>query len=154
VRYLAIDKEPYFIAYAVFDDKALVDYGFIAFSEKEENKRVEEIWHKISKLIADKKPTFVLTHLLDLRYTKKEDLEKIVAIKTLLRKLSLDYKAVYGEFRTYGWEQRITGMKKPSPKRKLDIAREYSDSIIKVEIANAIILGESVAHGRLQIGRD
>ena len=32
------DKEPYFIAYAVFDDKALVDYGFMVFNEKDENK--------------------------------------------------------------------------------------------------------------------
>lgn len=154
MRYLAIDKEPYFIAYAVFDDKALVDYGFMVFNEKDENKRIEEIWNKISQLLKDKKPTFVLTQMLDLRYTKKEDLEKIIPIRTILRKLSLDYKTVYSEFRTYGWEKRITNMEKPSPKRKLDIARQYSDKISMVQIANAIILGESVAHGRLQIGRD
>jgi hypothetical protein len=154
MRYLAIDKEPYFIAYAVFDDKALVDYGFMVFNEKDENKRIEEMWHKISQLLKDKKPTFVLTQMLDLRYTKKEDLEKIIPIRTILRKLSLDNKAVYSEFRTYGWEKRITNMEKPSPKRKLDIARQYSENISMVQTANAIILGESVAHGRLQIGRD
>lgn len=154
MRYLAIDKEPYFIAYALFEDKALIEHGFIAFGGKSESDRIEEIWYKLIKLIERTKPTFILTHMLDLRYTKKEDLEKIVPIRTLLRKLSIDYNVVYGEFRTYGWEKRITNMEKPSPKRKLDIAREYDENITKVQIANAIILGESVAHGRLQIGRD
>ena len=50
--------------------------------------------------------------MLDLRYTKKEDLEKIIPIRTILRKLSLDYKTVYSEFRTYGWENYKHGKTK------------------------------------------
>ena len=154
MKYLAIDKEPHFLAFALFEDKALVEHGYMTFNAKNENDRIKEIWSKIEHLIKEKKPLFVLTQMIDLNDIRKKELEKIVTVPTILRKLSIDCNAIYSEFRTFGWEQRITDMDKPSPKRKLKIAREYDSNIELVKIANAIILGESVVHGRLQIGRD
>lgn len=154
MRYLAIDKEPYALFYAIFDDKTLSDYGMVSFLRKDENERVDEIWNKVAMLLDRTQPTFVITHLLDLRYTPKKKFEKMVEIKTILRKMCLDRNIIYHEFRTYGWEKRITHMKKPSPKAKLDVAKEYDETINNVNIANAIILGEGVAYKRLQIGSD
>ena len=57
-------------------------------------------------------------------------------------------------FRSWGWEQRITDMKKPSKKAKLKIVKEYSKMIDREEVANAIILGEGVIYNRLQIGKE
>ena len=45
-------------------------------------------------------------------------------------------------------------MEKPSPKRKLDIARQYSDKIKHGSNSKCDYTWQSVAHGRLQIGRD
>ncbi|GEM_PF-2823509 len=154
--YLAIDKHPYFIAYAVFEyeSKKLIRYGEIFFKEKNESDRVNEIWVKLDILIKTVKPAIIVTHLIDLKMVLKKDLEHIFQIKTILRKLCIDYNILYNEFRTYGWEKRITKLKKPSKTAKLEIAKEYSQDIESVYIANAIILCEGVVWNRLQIGRD
>lgn len=155
MKYLAIDKHPYFIAYALFqyESKELLSFGTVYFREKNETDRLNEIWRNIENLLDDTKPNGVLTHWLDLRTTLKRDLEHTMQVKTILRKLCSDRNITYNEFRTNGWEQRITDLKKPSPRAKLKIVQEYSKIIDTVEVANAIILGEGVVWKRLQIGR-
>ena len=96
----------------------------------------------------------MLTQLLDLRYTMKRELEQIMQMRTILRKLCYDKNIMYNEFRTVGWEKRITDLKKPSRIAKLKIAKEYSNMIDREEVADAIILAEGVVWNRLQIGRD
>lgn len=154
MKYLSINQSPYSLDYAVFNDKKLVTWGTLYFHEKNESKRINEIWEKVEQLLTEENPTIVLTHLIDLRHTLKRDLEHIFQLKTVLRKLCSDKKILYSEFRSVGWEKRITHLKQPSKKAKLDIAHEYSLLIDRVEVANAVILGESVVWGRLQIGRD
>jgi hypothetical protein len=155
MKYLAIDKNPYFISYALFEyeTKKLLKFGTVNFRQKDENERLKEIWVKIDVLLDELNPNGVLTHWLDLRNTLKRDLEHTMQVKTILRKLCIDKEITYNEFRTNGWEKRIIGLKKPSPRAKLKIAQEYSKDIESVEIANAIILGEGVVWNRLQIGR-
>jgi hypothetical protein len=153
---LAIDKHPYFIAYALFkyETRELLTFGIVYFKEKGETERLGEIWERLESLLIETEPNGVLTHWLDLRNTLKRDLEHIMQVKTVLRKLCMDMNITYNEFRTNGWEKRITDLKQPSKISKIKIAKEYSPMIDSVEIANAIILGEGVVWNRLQIGRD
>ena len=154
--YLSINSSPYSLDFAIFDyeSKKLLQFGTAFYKEKNHTERIIEIWNNIEELFDEIKPNIVLTQLLDLRYTMKRDLEHIMQIKTILRKLCFDKNIMYNEFRTIGWEKRITDLKKPSKKAKLKIAREYSNLIDREEIADAIILCEGVIHNRLQIGVD
>ena len=154
--YLSINSSPYTIDFCVFDyqTKKMLRFGTAYYHEKDHTKRIIEIWNNIDELLNEIQPNIVLTQMLDLRYTLKRDLENIVSIRTILRKLCYDKNILYNEFKTSGWEKRITNLKKPSKKAKLKIAKEYSNLIDREEVANAIILGESVVWNRLQIGRD
>jgi len=156
MKYLAIDKNPYFVSYALFqyESKELLKFGTVYFRQKDENERLKEIWVKIDALLDEMNPNGVLTHWLDLRTTLKRDLEHTMQVKTILRKLCIDKEITYNEFRTNGWEKRITDLKKPSPRAKLKIVQEYSKDIESKEVANAIILGEGVVWQRLHIGRE
>jgi len=156
MKFLAIDKNPYYIAYALFqyESKELLSFGTVRFTQKNETDRLNEIWEKISKLLDETNPNGVLTHWLDLRVTLKRDLEHTMQIKTILRKLCSDKNITYNEFKTDGWEKRITDLKRPSKISKLKIVKEYSQDIESEEVANAIILGEGVVWNRLHVGRD
>jgi hypothetical protein len=156
MTYLAIDKHPYFIAFSSWnkETKSLIDFGKVYFHAKEESERIVEIWKGIEDLIQETNPNMVLTHWLDLKTVMKRDLEHIVQVKTILRKICIDNNIMYNEFRTNGWEMRITNQKKPSKVAKIKIAKEYSQMIDSVEVANSIILGEGVVWNRLQIGRE
>jgi len=153
---LSINSGPYQLDFAVFDykTKKLLQYGTSYYHEKDSSKRINEIWESLEELLDDIKPMIIVTQLLDLRYTMKRDLEHILQIRTVLRKLAYDKNIMYNEFKTIGWEQRITEQKKPSKRAKLKIANEYSNLIDREEVCDAIILGEGVVHNRLQIGSD
>lgn len=153
---LSIDKKPYYISFAVFDfeKRTLKKWGTIYFVEKSESERVNEIWVAIEELLNEVNPNILLTQWIDLERTTKKDLGPITQIKTALRKLCFDRNIIYNEFKTLGWEKKITNQTKPSKKSKLAIAKEYSPLIDSIGVANAIILGEGVVWNRLQIGRD
>jgi len=155
MKFLAIDKNPYYIAFALFqyESKKLISFGTVRFTQKNETDRLNEIWEKIGKLLDETNPNGVLTHWLDLRTTLKRDLEHVMQVKTVLRKLCSDKNITYNEFKTDGWEKRIINLKQPSKLSKIKIAREYDKSITDDKIANAIILGEGVVWNRLQVGR-
>lgn len=154
--YLSINSSPYTIDFAVFqyDTKELIQYGTAYYKEKDHTNRIIEIWNNIEELLDEVKPNIVLTQMLDLRHTLKRDLEQIIQIRTVLRKLCYDKNIMYNEFKVDGWEKRLTNTKRPSKKAKLKIVREYSNLINREEVANAIILGESVCWNRIQIGKD
>jgi len=82
----------------------------------------------------------------------KKDLERIVEVRTILRLVCEQRNVMYNEFKTSGWEKRITE-NKPTKKNKLKIVNVgYEIELSDIEIANAIILAEGVAWNRLQIG--
>lgn len=155
MQFLAIDKSPYAVYWALFhyESRRFISCGSVCFYTKTETERTEEMWDGIESLLNGTNPNVVVSHWLDLRHILKKDLEHAVQVKTILRKLCLDKNIIYNEFKTDGWEKRLVDMKKPSPKAKLEIARQYSPNLDSVGIANAIILGESVVWNRLQIGR-
>ena len=154
--YLSINSSPYSLDFAVFnyETKELIRYGTAYYHEKNHTERIIEIWENIEELLDEIEPNIVLTQLLDLRYTMKRDLEHIMQIRTILRKLCYDKNIMFNEFKTSGWEKRITNLKKPSKKAKLKIVREYSNLIDREEVADAVILAESVVWNRLQIGKN
>ena len=153
---LAVNYSPYALDFCVFDyqTKKLLQYGTCYYQEKDHSKRIVEIWDSIEELLDDIKPTIIVTQLLDLRYILKRDLEHILETRTILRKLCYDKNIMYNEFKVNGWTKRITETKKPSKKAKLKIAHEYSKLIDREEVADVIILNESVVWNRLQYGRD
>ena len=154
MKYLSINSSPYTLDFSVFnyETKSLLRYGTAYYHEKNHTNRIIEIWNNIEELLDEIKPNIVITQMLDLRHTLKRDLENIMMIRTILRKLCYDKNILYNEFKVDGWSKRLTNTKRPSKKAKLKIVREYSNLIDREEVANAIILGESVIHNRLQIG--
>ena len=152
MKYLAISKTPYRLAYASFENKVLTRCGSIILDEPNENKRLVVWYDLVEKLIEENKPEFLLTHLLNRKKVMKKDIEKIIEVRTILKLIAEKNNIFYAEFKTSGWELRITDLK-PTCKRKLNFVNKTFDlNIIDIEIANAIILAEGVALKRLQIG--
>jgi len=152
MKYLAISKTPYYIAYAVFNNKSLFAYGKIELKDTNQLKRIVEWETLVDNLIKDHEPTFLLTHMIELDKMMKKDLERLVEIKTILRKVSELNKVIYMEYRTSGWEKKLIG--RITEKRKIKFINDgYGIENSDVEIANAIILGEGVAWDRLQVAR-
>lgn len=152
MKYLSISKTPFYIAYAVFDGKDLIAHGRQLLSETNENKRLLEWERQVEQLIDEHKPTFMLTHLLNKLRLKKADIERIVEVRTILKLLAEKKKVIYAEFKTSGWEKRITD-RKPTNRRKIMLVNNgYGLELMNINVADAIILGEGVAWGRLHIG--
>jgi len=153
MRYLAISKTPYYVAYAFFKGVELHQWGSVKLTEPKESKRLLEWEQIVVDMVHDLKPQFLLTHLLDKERIMKKDLERIIEIRTILKLVSEKNNVMYNEFKTSGWEKRITN-NRATDKKKIKIIRDgYDIEIDDVEVANAIILAEGVAHNRLQIGK-
>lgn len=156
MKFLSINFSPYTLDFCVFDynSKNLLEYGTAYYKSKNKTDRIVEIRDNINELLDTIKPNIVVSQLLDLRHTLKRDLEHISQIRTILRLLCANKNIMYNEFKVIGWSLRLTNTKRPSKKAKLKIAREYSEKIDREEIANAIILGESVIWNRIQKGSE
>lgn len=157
LTYLSIAKEPYSVNYAVFKGKSLIAYGTndIKYSSKTGN-ILNEVYDIVSNLISKYKVDVVLSNLIDIiKYSKKE-LVDIVRNKTMIEYVSNDLGCLYVEFKTFGWEKRILNNVITSNNKVNTINRGYRLDLRneQVAIADAIILGEGVAHNRLQIGKD
>lgn len=156
--YLAIDnKEAHKLSYAVFRDKSLIDYGELSLEYKVFTSDILlEIYDKVKYLIEQYKIDIVLTQLLNSKLAIKEEYEKLVEMRTCIKLCALHNKSLFSEFKTDGWEQRIL-YKRVTNSNKLQIINTgYRIELLKTQIgiANAIILGEGVAHNRLQIGKE
>lgn len=151
INYLSIAKTPNNLNYAIFKNKKLVSYGVYKLDFIGYEKNVLNI---IESLIKQYKIDIVLTNdLLVDNYTKVE-LKTIVAFQTIVKVASIINGAMYSEFRTYGWKKRIL-FNRITPKQKIETINfgyELDLSYNDYGIADAIILGEGVAHNRLQIG--
>jgi len=152
MKYLSISKTPYYVAYAVFQDQSLIAYGRINLEVENHNKRLLEWENHVSELVDKHKPHFLLTHLLDKLTMLKKDIERMVEVRTILKLVCQKRNVMYCEFKTNGWELRITNGRATEYKKNKIMSEGYGIEILDSEIANAIILGEGVAWGRLQIG--
>lgn len=156
LTYLSISKEPYSINYAVFKGKTLNDYGVVELKQMlYTGNIILEVHKAIIDLIEKYKPTMITSQLIDEKKHTKHELRKIITNQTIIEYVCLTNDVLYVEFQTYGWEKRIlNNVLTPNQKVKV-INSGYNLSLKKEQssIADAIILGEGVAHNRLQIGR-
>jgi len=156
MKVLSINAKPYTLDISVFDyeTKNLLRYGTAYYKSKTETERIVEIRDNINELLDEICPNLVVTQMLDLRHTLKRDLNNITQIRTLLRLACYERNIIYNEFRDIGWQKRLTNTKRPSKKAKLKIAREYSKKIDREQIADTIILAESIVWNRIQKGKN
>lgn len=151
INYLSIAKSPYKVSYAVFNGTTLKSYGeqhlkYLTYET--------DIFKFIESMIKTHNIDIVLSNEINLERYLKKDIIKLSEFRTIIKLASLLNNSLYVEFRTYGWERRLT-FNKPTPKNKISTINFGYDIELKenqFEIANAIILGEGVAHNRLQIG--
>lgn len=151
INYLSIAKTPYELSFAVFNGVILKQYG--RFEIDYLNSSID-IFDKIESLVKLNNIDIVVSNEIDIKDLNKQEIEKISEFKSLIKTSAIKNNAIYAEFRTYGWEKRIL-FNRITPKQKIDtinFAYDIELNIKNVEIANAIILGEGVAHNRLQIG--
>jgi len=156
MKLLSINSKSYTLDFAVFDyqSKNLLQYGTAFYKSKNKTDRIVEIRDYINELLDEINPNIVVTQMLDLKRVLKRDLEHIVTIRLLLRLACYKRNIMFNVFKTSGWEKRLTNTKRPSKKAKLKIVKEYSNLIDREEIADAIILGESIVWNRIQIGKE
>lgn len=159
---LSLSKSTTHIAYAIFDDKTLVEVDTIYFKDYREELKLKAIYDELGNVIVKNKIDIVIAHLIDLNKVMKKDLQKIIEMRAIIQLLCANFGVIYKEFKTNGWEYYITNGRNTMYKKAqvvnkaYDIKLSYDKDNFKKgqqEIADAIILGEAVAHKRLQIGR-
>ena len=150
------------MAYAIFEDKTLLEVDTFYFKDYREHLKLKAIYDELDDLLTLHQIDIVVAHLIDLNKVMKKHLQKIIEMRAIVKLLCANRGVIFKEFKTDGWEFYITRGRN-TPKKKLDIVNEFYDIDLKYnkdnfkdgqqEIADAIILGEGVAHKRLQIGR-
>ena len=155
MKYLAFSRAPNYIASSLFEDETLLEYNVITLNEYDSVLRMKEVYDKLNFVIKKIEPSIVVTHSIELGSVMKKDLERLSEIKALIKLACIENKVVYIEARTVGWEKKILGRITKANKLKLlkegyDIDLRFVDMAPYEEsIADAIILGEAIAHRRL-----
>ena len=158
MNYLAIAKETNMIAFAVFEDKKLKFFDKKFFYEYDEMTRHRD-WHDhIVKMLQDYNIGVVVTHKVDEKRLLKSQLKNVWQIKAIIQIACLTQRVSFLEVSTTGWEKYITDGRPTAKKKislinkgygldlKLDVKKPHQDDR---HIADAIILGEAIAHKRL-----
>lgn len=158
MNYLSISRATTHIAYAIFKNELLLEYDTINFVEFEQHKRMKELFDKLKSIILDRKIGVVITKDIDLKTIKKDELKRIFEVRAIIQLATAECKAFYYEPKSDGWELYIT-QGRNTLRKKLEIVNKgYELELVfnktsfyngQQEIADAIILGEAVAHGRL-----
>lgn len=158
MKLLAISKQVKSFAYALFDNKTLVRYDKRFFYEFDEYKRLKEWYDYLNDIVKKHNVGMITTHWVDLKKVQKKDLQKIIQVKTIVQLVAIENKVIYLEAKMDGWEKYITNGK-PNNRAKIKIVNEgygldLSINYLNIhqgqqDIADAIILGEAVAHGRI-----
>lgn len=160
MKYLAVSHNPDYAAWSFFDGHMLHSADKIIFNEFEPHKQIYEFYNHILYLLETHHIGIIVVKELDINHIKKKHLESYYNYRGVLKLLSGQMGIIYLEAKLDGWELYITGGKS-TDKKKLKIVNDgyqlpfapnnddyrYDD----VEIANAIILGEAVAHGRIHV---
>ena len=154
---LAISKSTNNISFALFQDKVLATAQIKPFKEFESHKRKGEIYQMLTNLVVEYQVGVVVTHKVDVDDYKKKDVRKIFEMRAIIELVCNQNKVVYIEQGTNGWERYITNGRNTA-KRKIDIVNKgynlnlkYDDNFLigQQDLADAIILGEAIAHRRL-----
>ncbi len=154
---LAISKSTNNISFALFQDKVLVKAQIKPFKEFESYKRKGEIYKMLLSLIAEYKIGIIVTNKVDVEDYKKKDVRKIFEMRAIIELACNQNNVVYIEQRTNGWERYITNGRNTARKKieivnkGYDLNLKFDDNLLigQQDLADAIILGEAIAHRRL-----
>lgn len=129
------------------------EYGIEQYREFDDVLRMKEIFNLVKDIISKTQPSVIVTHSLDIEKTLKKDLERITEAKAMIKLACLETKRLYLEAKTTGWEKKILG--RVTKAQKLKLIRDGYDidleSVFAGDMADAIILGEAVAHKRIYV---
>lgn len=160
MKYLAVAHNKDYIAWAHFQDKLLHSADKITFNDFHENNQLNEIYYRIIEIVESFNIGIMIVKELDIKQIKKEELSYYYKIRAILQLVATQYNVIFIESRIDGWELYITKGKN-TVKKKLEIVNngyalpftedEYNFYTDDVEVANAIILGEAMAHKRIFI---
>jgi Holliday junction resolvasome RuvABC endonuclease subunit len=154
---LAISKSTDNISFALFKEKVLVTAQIKLFKEFESHKRKGEIYQMLTDLIIQHQVGIVATNKVAVEDYKKKDVRKIFEMRAIIELVCNQNKVVYIEQWTNGWERYITNGRNTARKKieivnkgyGLDLKFDNNLLIGQQDLADAIILGEAIAHRRL-----
>src|SRR5690554_2499539 len=147
------------IGVALFDGILLKDYQVVLLNEYLLERHLNEVYNNIEHIIEKTKCDMIVMELLDLNKNGQENLSVESQVRGVI-KLACERKGVvYQEYRVVGYFKKITGGKNTLSKKVrllkendidiiVDRDNELNDNTILVD---AILLGEGVAMGKLQI---
>jgi hypothetical protein len=160
MKYLAVSHNADYAAWSFFDGRMLHSVDKIIFNEFEPHKQIYEFYNHILYMLETHNIGVIVVKELNINQIKKKHLETYFNYRGVLKMLAAQMGIIYHEAKTDGWELYITGGKN-TDKKKLKIVNEgyqlpftsdeYNFKHDDVEMANAIILGEAVAHGRIHV---
>ena len=157
---IAISTSNNYIAYAIFKDKMLHVADKIYLKSYDDKTQLKEIYDFIKLICKQYEIGILVSRLIHIEKVKKKDLRKIFEIRAIIKLASIEMKTLYFEPKLDGWERYITSGKN-TLKKKLEIVnKRYDINLVydennffngEQEIANAIILGEAIAHKRVVV---
>jgi uncharacterized protein (UPF0335 family) len=115
--------------------------------------RLKEVFNLMNEIIISTQTSVVVTHSLEIEKILKKDLERITEFKAMIKLATIQTHRLYLEAKTTGWEKKILGRVTKAQKLKL-IRDGYEielDGVFAGDLADAIILGEAVAHKRIYV---
>ena len=159
MNYLSIANTTDYLAVAIFNDTVLEHCEWQHIEDFDEQKRMKRWFEYVSHLIHTYSIGVVVMHKISDKLTKTQ-IERVSKVQAIIQLACYENKVVFLTPKTDGWERYITGGKN-TLKKKLEIVNKgydmnlvYDKNNFKVgfqDIADAIILGEAVAHKRIHV---
>ena len=159
MNYLSIANTTDYLAVAIFNDTVLEHCECQHIEDFQEQKRMKRWFEYVSHLIHTYSIGVVVMHEISDKLTKTH-IERVSKVQAIIQLACYENKVVFLTPKTDGWERYITSGKN-TLKKKLEIVNKgydmnlvYDKNNFKVgfqDIADAIILGEAVAHKRIHV---
>ena len=159
MNYLSIANTTDYLAVAIFNDTVLEHCEWQHIEDFDEQKRMKRWFEYVSHLIHAYAIGVVVMHKISDKLTKTQ-IERVSKVQAIIQLACYENKVVFLTPKTDGWERYITSGKN-TLKKKLEIVNKgydmnlvYDKNNFKVgfqDIADAIILGETIAHKRIHV---
>lgn len=160
MRYLAISHNNNYFGWAFFEQKMLHSVDKFYYKEYNPYHQTKELYDYLLNLVIEKEIGVIVIKKVDIRTVKKEHLHMHFKIRSIIELIVSQRNIIFNESKIDGWELYITHGKNTTKRKMLIVNKGYDTFFDKddknflfddVEIANAIILGEAVAHRRIHI---
>jgi len=159
MKIISINLENTKIGIALFNGILLKNYKVIFLKEYLLEKHLVEISNHIKTLIKDTKCDLLVMPMLDLSKNNKELLSIESQVRGVVKYTCEKHKVIYQEYKVDGYFKKITSGKNTMSKKirllksnDIYISVDKDDELLDDTIVvDAILLGEGVATGKLQI---